>query len=184
MILLLLVVVAQFTLALSSHPSLCLSHLVRIVRSRRKTLVLVEALRIGRRVRSHAVVLADRVVALLAAVARVCTCQSVSSVPGRRAHIPCCSYCGRGPPPIMGIDSRRLPPDWDEGVDGGYPPNGFPPLARFSAARSTSAGHVLAEFEIEFEIELVGHVNVCHCHVLSQCAGQHGTDAFNAQFVS
>ena len=77
MILLLLVIVAQLTLALSSHPSLCLRHLVRIVRSGRKALVLVEALRVGSRVGAYAVVLADRVVALLAAVASVCVRQSV-----------------------------------------------------------------------------------------------------------
>ena len=76
MILLLLVIVAQLTLALSSHPSLRLRHLVRIVRSGRKALVLVEALRVGSRVGAYAVVLADRVVALLAAVASVCVRQS------------------------------------------------------------------------------------------------------------
>lgn len=149
MILLLLVVVAQLTLALSSHPSLCLRHLVRIVRPRRKTLVLVEALRIGGRVGAHAVVLADRVVALLAAEARVWWgCQCVLCVRVWRVDVPCCSGYGRGPAPIMGIDSRRLPPAGAVGVDGGYPPNGFPPLARFSAARSTSAEKRLAEFGV------------------------------------
>lgn len=78
MILLLLVVVAQLTLALSSHPSLCLRHLVRIVGSWRKALVLIETLRIRGRVGARAVVLADRVVALLAAVAGVCVRQPVS----------------------------------------------------------------------------------------------------------
>ena len=77
MILLLLVVVAQLTLALSRHPSLRLRHLVRIVRARRKALVLVEALRVRGRVGAYAVVLADRVVALLAAVASVYVRQPV-----------------------------------------------------------------------------------------------------------
>ena len=80
MVLLLLVVVAQLTLALSSHPSLRLRHLVRIVWSGRKALVLVEALRIGGRVGAYAVVLADRMVALLAAVASICVRQSVFCV--------------------------------------------------------------------------------------------------------
>jgi hypothetical protein len=71
-VLLLLMVVAQLSLALSRHPSLRLSHLVRIVGARSVALVLVEALCVGRRVRAHAVVLADRVVALLAGRAGVC----------------------------------------------------------------------------------------------------------------
>ena len=75
MVLLLLVVVAQLTLPLSSHPPLRLRHLVRIVGSGRIALVLVEALHVGRRLGAGAVVLADRVVALLAARTGFCVGQ-------------------------------------------------------------------------------------------------------------
>ena len=141
MVLLLLVIVAQFTLTLSRHPSLRLCHLVCVVGSRRIALVLVEALDVGRRVGAGAVVLADRVVALGAAHALLLciTCQSCGD-DYEQDCIPKSGY-GRGPPPIMGMDSRRLAP---MGVGGKPGPKGLPLLARFSMARSTSVVLLLA----------------------------------------
>jgi len=69
---------------------------------------------------------------------------------GRRI-VPYSGYArGAPPPPDMGIDSRRPPLDW-----GGKPgPNGFPLLARFSAARSTSGGGLLAWFR-NFDVPIL-----------------------------
>jgi hypothetical protein len=71
MILLLLVVVAQFPLSLRRHPTLRLSHLVGIVRPWRVALARVVTLDIRRRLGAHAVVFAHRVVSLRTAHAGV-----------------------------------------------------------------------------------------------------------------
>jgi hypothetical protein len=76
--LLLLMIVAQLALALGCHATLRLGHLVRIVWPRRIALVLVKALSVGGRMGAHAVILADRVVALGSAHALLCgVCQHV-----------------------------------------------------------------------------------------------------------
>lgn len=64
MILLLLMIVAQFPLTLSCHTALSLLHLIGVVLARRIALVLVVALYVRGRVRAAAVVLADGVVSL------------------------------------------------------------------------------------------------------------------------
>jgi hypothetical protein len=85
-VLLLLVVVAQLSLALSRHPTLRLSHLVRIVGARRIALVLVEALDVRGRVGAAAVVLAHGMVALGAAHALLCFSSAPSSHRSARVH--------------------------------------------------------------------------------------------------
>jgi hypothetical protein len=66
-VLLLLVVIAQLSLPLSRHPTLCLSHLVRVIGPLRVALVLVETLDVRGRVGAHTVVFAHGVMALGAA---------------------------------------------------------------------------------------------------------------------
>lgn len=62
---------------------------------------------------------------------------------------------GRGAPPIMGIDSRRLAP---MGVGGKPGPRGLPLLLRFSMARSTSV--VTGQHCLAYACD-----GACHCHV-------------------
>jgi hypothetical protein len=139
-ILLLLVVVAQLSLTLSRHPTLRLSHLIRIVRSRRIALVLVETLDVRGRVGARAVVLAHGMVALRAAHTLLYNVHQYELCKWRQECVPYSgNWRGAGPPPTMGIDSRRPAP-----VCGNPGPNGFPLLARFSAARSISVADMLA----------------------------------------
>jgi hypothetical protein len=81
-VLLLLVVVAQLSLPLGRHPTLCLSHLVRIVGPLRVALVLVETLDVRGRVGAHAVILAHGMMALGAAHALFCWVPSAMFLDG------------------------------------------------------------------------------------------------------
>lgn len=127
-VLLLLVIVAKLALTLSSHAPFGLHHLVCVTLARLIALAGVVTLEVRRRVGSHAIVIANGMVARRTAHTSIWDLD-VSALGRSQVR---CLFVSSPPyprPAAIGIDSRR------PGMSVG---NILPLLSRLSAARSTS----------------------------------------------